>query len=148
VKLHVSILPTLWHKAQIRFWTIFGLKETIHFTNKIVSNSINAYNKKFCPFFYIIIKLCTEHQKDLRKFTCPKAIHTMLWKLSPGAVDLHWSFLSQFHHHFTREFFVQKQIEQLFSNYVQLCNFLAPKFCTKNARIKHWWNRHLVLCIV
>jgi len=27
---------------------------------------------------------------------------------------------------------VQEQIEQLFSNYIRLCNFLAPKYCQKS----------------
>ncbi len=36
-------------------------------------------------------------------------------------------------------FFVLKRIEHLFSNYVWLCNFLAPK----KSHIKCWWNWHL-----
>jgi len=27
-----------------------------------------------------------------------------------------------------------------FAILLPICNFLAPKFCTKNARVKHWWN--------
>ncbi len=27
-----------------------------------------------------------------------------------------------------------------FSSYVSALKFLAPKFCMKNARVKHWWN--------
>ncbi len=46
----------------------------------------------------------------------------------------------QFHQHFKRAFFIRKRFEQLFSNYVWLCNFLAPKFIRKNASVKHWWN--------
>ncbi len=40
-------------------------------------------------------------------------------------------FSSQFHQHFTKAFFVRKQIEPFFSNFVWLCNFLAQK-----ARVK------------
>jgi hypothetical protein len=40
----------------------------------------------------------------------------------------------QFHQHFTRTFFVQKQIEQLFSSKVWLCKFLVTKYRQKCAR--------------
>jgi len=40
-------------------------------------------------------------------------------------------FRSQFHQHFMHAFFVQKQIEQLFSCYIQLCNFWRQIFFTK-----------------
>ncbi len=38
---------------------------------------------------------------------------------------------SQFDQHFIRTIFVQKQIEQLFFNYVPLCNFLTPNYWQK-----------------
>jgi len=38
---------------------------------------------------------------------------------------------SQFHQHFMRAFFVRKQIEQLLSNYVWLCDFLHQNFVRK-----------------
>jgi hypothetical protein len=41
---------------------------------------------------------------------------------------------SQFHQHLTRAFFVRKQIEQLFSSYVRLCNFWRQNFVQKLAR--------------
>jgi len=47
---------------------------------------------------------------------------------------------SQFHQHFTLAFFLLKQIEQLFSSCIRLWTFLAPKFHTKNALVKRWWN--------
>jgi len=46
-----------------------------------------------------------------------------------------------FHQHFMRTFFVQKQIAQLSLATFHLCNFLAPKFHKKNARIKRWWRQ-------
>ncbi len=53
--------------------------------------------------------------------------------------------MSQFHEHFMLAFFIRKPIEQLFSKYNWLCDFLAPKFSYKNALIKRWWNwRHEV----
>ncbi len=44
---------------------------------------------------------------------------------------------SQFHQHFTFAFFVRKCFEQLFSGYILALEFLASKFRTKNARVKH-----------
>ncbi len=38
---------------------------------------------------------------------------------------------SQFHQHFMRAFFVRKQIEQLFSSYIWLCNFWHQNFVRK-----------------
>jgi len=40
----------------------------------------------------------------------------------------------QFHQHFRPAFFIREQIEQLFSNYIWLCNFLASKYWQKIAR--------------
>ncbi len=45
-----------------------------------------------------------------------------------------------FTQHFTRALFVRKRIMQLSLVTFQLCNFLAPKFCTKNVCVKRWWN--------
>jgi len=39
---------------------------------------------------------------------------------------------SQFHQHFMRAFFIGKPIEQLFSNYVRLCNFLVQNYWQKS----------------
>ncbi len=51
--------------------------------------------------------------------------------------------LSQFHQHFTHVFFVRKCFEQLFSSYILALEFLEPKFWTKTACVKRWWNwRH------
>ncbi len=40
--------------------------------------------------------------------------------------------------------FLQKRFAQLFSSYILALEFLVPKFCMINARIKHWWNCPLV----
>ncbi len=41
---------------------------------------------------------------------------------------------SQFHQHFTLMFFVQKEIEQFFSNYVWICDFWRQNFVQKRER--------------
>jgi hypothetical protein len=46
----------------------------------------------------------------------------------------------KFHQHFTRKFFVRKQIEQLFSSYVWLCNFLAQKYRRKLTLVVNFTN--------
>ncbi len=53
---------------------------------------------------------------------CVKDVHKTLMKLSQGC---------QFHQHFMHAFFVRKQIEQLFSNYVWLCDFWRQNFIQK-----------------
>ncbi len=57
---------------------------------------------------------------------------------SQGQYHLHAR--CQFHQHFMCTFFVQKWIEQLFSSYILAVWFLVPKFCMKNAHVKHCWN--------
>ncbi len=58
-----------------------------------------------------------------------------------------WSISSTFYMHV----FHTKVFLKLFSSFkpkTQLCKILAPKFCTKNARLKRWWNWHLRKSIV
>ncbi len=47
---------------------------------------------------------------------------------------------SQFHQRFTSDFFVQKSFCQLFSSYILALAKVLKHFCTKNVRVKCWWN--------
>ncbi len=49
-------------------------------------------------------------------------------------------FWGQFHQNFTRAFFIQKQIAQLFSNYRSALWLYGKRISSKNARVKCWWN--------
>jgi len=46
---------------------------------------------------------------------------------------------------FYASIFVQKCFARLFSSYVLALEFLSPRFCTKNGRVKCWWHWRLVL---
>jgi len=58
--------------------------------------------------------------------------------LSAGNVTSSLYYSCQLHQRFTCTFFVRKS--HLFSSYVLALEFLVPKFCTKNARVKRRWN--------
>jgi len=53
---------------------------------------------------------------------------------------LKWTARCQFHQHFTRTFFVRMCLAQLFSSNVLALAKVQNHFCTKNARVKCWWN--------
>ena len=53
-------------------------------------------------------------------------------------------FCSQFHQRFTSMFFVQNFGAKNYKALFWVWNFVAPKFCTKKAHAKRWWNWLLV----
>ncbi len=45
----------------------------------------------------------------------------------------------QYHQHFMCTFFAQNCFMKLFSSYILVLEFLAPKFCMKNKLVICWW---------
>ncbi len=73
----------------------------------------------------------TQNELVLNLYLCVNfsCMRDMIWEWYPlSKFNACWS---QFHQHFTCAFFVRKQIERLFSTYIRLCNFLAPKYRRK-----------------
>jgi len=79
-----------------------------------------SYECHFGSFFYVHVTRKAAETTFIQKTRAKKS----LTKVTPGVLN--------FINILRSGFFVVKQIEQLFSQYVRLCNFLVPKYWQKS----------------
>ncbi len=143
------LIGSHYYKNKNSGWCIFYIKSM----RNPVAYTFNLWNSKHTGFFLstTFFKLQTVNSHFLSTTFCWSLLSSetgsnlrAFEKLQRNFANLRWKWLcetcSRFHQHFTGQFFVQKRIEQLFSIYVWLWNFLQPKILAKKLSIKCWWN--------
>ncbi len=106
-------------------FAVFYVSDTLCATLSSQFPSLSQFHQHFTYKFFVRTSFFYVH---VTRKSCQNA--TFVWKICMFNVDEIY-YLSQFHQNFKCKFCIQKQIEQLFSSYVQLCNFLVPKYWRK-----------------